>query len=237
MKKASDTSQTLTPDAGNNEKWESPLAPSSADLKKEIKYLPLFLVLTCVYFSEVFLRHAVLAIGDGFDEFYPLMITMSNQFKDFIFPFWNPYMYSGFPLFGSMQAGALYPFTIVLPLIFNPDLAFNLNLMLHYSLAGFFTFLIRDRSAWAYSIDCFWDRLLSYGLSAGAFGSPFYHYLKRLASSPAIFLSTAETKSEHKGCHICSVYHRLTVFCRASPDMFLHIPACDALCHISHVLS
>ena len=110
-------------------------------LKKEIKYLPVFVVLTCVYFSEVFLRRAVLAIGDGFDEFYPLMIMVSNQYEDFIFPFWNPYMFSGFPLLGSMQAGALYPSNIVLPLLFGPDIAFNLNLMIHYALAGFFTFL------------------------------------------------------------------------------------------------
>ena len=111
------------------------------DLKKEIKYLPVFIALTCIYFSEVFLRGAVLAIGDGFDYSYPLMIEISNQYKDITFPFWNPYMFSGFPLFGSMQAGALYPFNIVLPLVFSPTLAFNLNLILHYSLAGFFAFL------------------------------------------------------------------------------------------------
>jgi hypothetical protein len=112
-----------------------------AEIKKEIKYLPVFLLLTCIYFQEVFTADAVLAIGDGFDYFYPMMLTMSRQYKDLIFPFWNPQMFSGFPLFGSMQPGALYPFNIVLPLLFNPAVAFNLNLMLHYSLAGFFTYL------------------------------------------------------------------------------------------------
>jgi hypothetical protein len=110
-------------------------------LKEESRYWVAFLVLTCLYFSEVFLKGAVLAIGDGFDYFYPMMITMSRQYKNFTFPFWNPQMFSGFPLFGSMQPGALYPFNIVLPLLFKPALAFNLNLMFHYSLAGFFTYL------------------------------------------------------------------------------------------------
>jgi len=49
-------------------------------------------------------------------------------------------MFSGFPLFGSMQAGALYPLTSFAA-GFQPTLAFNLNLILHYSLAGFFAFL------------------------------------------------------------------------------------------------
>lgn len=111
------------------------------EIKKEIKYLPVFLALTCLYFSEVFLKGALLAIGDGFDYSYPLMIAISGQYKDLAFPFWNPHIFSGFPLFGEMQTGALYPFNIVLPLLFSPDIAFNLNLMLHYSLAGFFTFL------------------------------------------------------------------------------------------------
>jgi len=141
MGKASRKKQPMPPTASNDEKLEAPLNQSTLNLKKEIRYLPVFLLLTCVYFSEVFLKGAALVIGDGFDEFYPLMITMSNQYKDFTFPFWNPYMYSGFPLFGSMQPGALYPFNMLFPLLFSPTLAFSLNLMLHYALAGFFTFL------------------------------------------------------------------------------------------------
>jgi len=110
-------------------------------LKEEIKYLPVFLILTCIYFHDVLFNGACLIIGDGFDKIYPLMVIISNQYKNFTFPFWNPYMYSGFPLFGSMEAGVLYPFNIVFPLLFKPIMAFDLNLMLHYSLAGFFTFL------------------------------------------------------------------------------------------------
>ena len=111
------------------------------EMKQELKYLLVFLALSCCYFYGVFLRGVVLAIGDGLDYFYPMMIVASTQYKDFMFPFWNPYMYSGFPLFGSMQPGVLYPPNIVLPLLFSPPLAFNLNLMLHYALAGFFAFL------------------------------------------------------------------------------------------------
>lgn len=111
------------------------------EFKKEIKYSTVFVILVCVYFSDVFFKGSLLAIEDGFNYFFPMMITMSRQYKNLTFPFWNPQVFSGFPLFGSMQPGALYPFNIVLPLLFKPVVAFNLNLMLHYSLAGLFTFL------------------------------------------------------------------------------------------------
>ncbi len=40
-----------------------------------------------------------------------------------------------------MTAGALYPVHVVISALPDPILAFNLNFMLHYALAGFFTFL------------------------------------------------------------------------------------------------
>jgi hypothetical protein len=110
-------------------------------IKKEMKYLPFFLVLTSIYFYDVFLKGAVLAIGDGANYLYPLMIVISKQYQNFIFPFWNPYMFSGFPLLASWEPGVLYPLNAVLFLFFKPVLAFNLHIMIHYSLAGFFTFL------------------------------------------------------------------------------------------------
>ena len=110
-----------------------------ADLKKEIKFLPVFMALTCIYFYDVFLNGACLAFGDGFDLSYPMAVTLAEQYRGLTFPFWNPYIYSGFPLFAS--GGALNPVFMVLCLLFKPLTAFNLNLALYYSLAGFFTFL------------------------------------------------------------------------------------------------
>jgi len=110
-----------------------------AELKKEIKFLPVFMALTFIYFYDVFMKGACLAFGDGFDLSYPMAVTLATQYKELTFPFWNPSMYSGFPLFAS--GGTLNPFFILLSLVFSPLTAYNLNLALHYSLAGFFTFL------------------------------------------------------------------------------------------------
>ncbi|MBI5741575.1 MAG: YfhO family protein [Nitrospirae bacterium] len=110
-------------------------------LKREIGYLAVFVALTCLYFNDVFLKSALLTVEDGFQYYYPVMISMTEQYRNFMFPFWNPLEYSGFPMFAAMEAGALYPFNVLLPLLLEPVRAFNLNLMLHFALAGFFTFL------------------------------------------------------------------------------------------------
>jgi len=110
-------------------------------MKKEIRHLPVYLALICVYFYDVFLKGSLLAVEDGIAYHYPMMIAMSEQYRNFIFPFWNPYEYSGFPLMAAIEPGALYPFNIILPLLFDPSLAFNFSIMLHYALAGFFTYL------------------------------------------------------------------------------------------------
>jgi hypothetical protein len=55
-------------------------------------------------------------------------------------PLWNPYLFSGTPFLGSMQAALLYPLNI--PYLFLPiTQAINIDVALHLFLIGFFTFL------------------------------------------------------------------------------------------------
>jgi hypothetical protein len=57
------------------------------------------------------------------------------------FPFWNPYIKCGLPLFATAQPGVLYPLSLIyfiLPL----DLAFNWTIILHFFLAGLFTYML-----------------------------------------------------------------------------------------------
>ena len=64
-----------------------------------------------------------------------------EEIKNFIFPLWNPYYFNGHPLFATLQPGVLYPFSILF--LFLPfDWAFNLNIELHFALAGCFTYLL-----------------------------------------------------------------------------------------------
>jgi len=64
--------------------------------------------------------------------------------KGFQLPFWNPYFYCGQPLLAALQPGVLYPLNLLLILL-PFDLAFNLIIVLHYFLAGVFTYFFIKR--------------------------------------------------------------------------------------------
>ncbi|MBC8283607.1 MAG: YfhO family protein [Nitrospinae bacterium] len=64
-----------------------------------------------------------------------------EEVKNFVFPLWNPYYFSGHPLFATLQPGVLYPSSVLF--LFLPfNWAFNLNIELHFALSGIFTYLL-----------------------------------------------------------------------------------------------
>ena len=64
-----------------------------------------------------------------------------EEVKNLIFPLWNPYYFNGHPLFATLQPGVFYPLSILY--LFLPfNWAFNLNIELHFALAGIFTYLL-----------------------------------------------------------------------------------------------
>ena len=73
--------------------------------------------------------------------FIPPRFLWVKEVKDGVFPLWNPYSYSGQPLFALLQPGVLYPVNVLL-LILPFDLAFNWTVIIHFILAGAFTYLL-----------------------------------------------------------------------------------------------
>ena len=66
-----------------------------------------------------------------------------------IFPFWNPYVFSGLPFFADVQAAVLYPLNLLLTPFASADwlspLLVEYQIILHFVLAGIFMFwLCRD---------------------------------------------------------------------------------------------
>ncbi|MCL5069961.1 MAG: hypothetical protein M1308_03575, partial [Actinobacteria bacterium] len=59
-------------------------------------------------------------------------------------PFWNRYIFSGFPLFANPQASIFYPIVFILDLIFPLTVSYNISISLHYSLFGIFLFFFLD---------------------------------------------------------------------------------------------
>lgn len=110
-------------------------------MKRNAIILLFFILSALIYFHNVFTENRLLAVVDGLNYFYPLMSVVAEQYKSGILPLWNSYMFSGFPLMASSQPGALYPLNIALILLFPAHIAYNLDVVLHIALAGFFTYL------------------------------------------------------------------------------------------------
>jgi hypothetical protein len=66
--------------------------------------------------------------------------------KQGVFPFWNPYVFSGMPFFADVQAAVLYPLNLVLTPFASADwlspLLVEYQIILHIAFAGLFMFLL-----------------------------------------------------------------------------------------------
>jgi len=99
----------------------------------------MYLLFSFSYFSYALFTGQIMANGDSFYYNYPLRLYYSNFIKDGL-SLWLPYQFLGIPFFGSLQTGLLYPLNIIYFIIPAPH-AFNISIIIHYSLAAFFTFL------------------------------------------------------------------------------------------------
>ena len=114
--------------------------------QKILVILGLF-ILTLLYFHDVLTGKVLLVERDLTTFFYPFRFIWVETVRQGHFPFWNPYIKCGVPLFAAIQHGVLYPLSLVyffLPL----DLAFNWTVILHFFLAAAFTYaLMRELGA------------------------------------------------------------------------------------------
>jgi len=109
-------------------------------IKKILVILGLF-VLTLLYFHDVLTGKVLLVERDLTTFFYPFRFIWVETVHQGYFPFWNPYIKCGVPLFASIQPGVLYPFS--LPYLFLPlDLVFNWTIIFHFFLAAVFTYML-----------------------------------------------------------------------------------------------
>jgi hypothetical protein len=86
-------------------------------LKKILVILGLF-VLTLLYFHDVLTGKVLLVERDLATFFYPYRFLWVETVRQGHFPFWNPYLKCGVPLFATIQPGVLYPLS--LPYLFLP---------------------------------------------------------------------------------------------------------------------
>jgi len=110
------------------------------DNKIELLLLFLYLILPIIFFKDIDKLNSVI-MGKGDAEMYsvPFQQLLTDSIKNLDPVLWNNYTFSGFPLLS--QFGFLYPVSALLGLIFPTLLAYNISVLLHYSIAGIFLYL------------------------------------------------------------------------------------------------
>jgi len=114
--------------------------------KLDVAIIIVFIVLPFIFFNDSY-KISTLIFGNGDPNYntLPLWDLIVTSIRNGEFPFWNRYIYSGFPLFANPQSSILYPLLWVLYFIFPLSVAYNISILLHYSLAGIFTYIFLNR--------------------------------------------------------------------------------------------
>ena len=83
-----------------------------------------------------------LIAGDDLIQNYPLRVLSGDLIKSGHLPYWDNYIWSGSPLLGGFNAGALYPGTLLFAFI-SPPLAWSINYAIAYWMgaSGIYFFL------------------------------------------------------------------------------------------------
>ena len=93
------------------------------------------------------IRSALPKISEATSLFYPWHLFWRDEVLAGRLPFWNPFMFGGFPIVAEPQAQTFYP-AHVLALVLAPDTAFTLNFLLHVLLATWLMYrLVRELGA------------------------------------------------------------------------------------------
>lgn len=99
--------------------------------------LPALLVVALVValFLPAVASGHLLAPADGMAIYFPFRAIGFESIRHLAWPFWNPFDFSGTPLFAALQGGFLYPGNWTF-LVLPPVMAMNASVMLAYATAG-----------------------------------------------------------------------------------------------------
>lgn len=102
----------------------------------------LFLILPCLAFPELLFGGQTLYRTDISWIHYPGHIFMANEWLAGRVPLWDPYRQAGAPMLAEPQIGVLYPLRVLFLSPFSPSLELSLFILIHFSLAAFFTYFL-----------------------------------------------------------------------------------------------
>ncbi len=104
---------------------------------------------TLFYYRKILFSNRFLFPWDIADFFYPYLAFVHEELRHFRLPLWDPFVMSGYPIIGDLEAQIFYPINWLFILV-SPfrSLSYKLveaQLILHFFLAGLFMYyLARD---------------------------------------------------------------------------------------------
>ena len=107
--------------------------------KANIIIIFIFLILPFIFFDNTFhLGSVILGRGDIIHALSTKQLSI-EAFKNLEVPLWNRYIFGGHPY---LNLSMFYPISLLFESIFPLTIAYNLEVLIHYSLAGIFMFLL-----------------------------------------------------------------------------------------------
>lgn len=128
----------------SNLKTQSGIDKLNKYLNSDWVYILLLLIFCILIFRELIIGQSWL--HDDFPYvYYPGKFLMAVSLANDIFPYWNPFAFSGTPFFADPQIGILYPLNYVMKYFvsnnsLNPLVVQNI-IVLHFFLASVFAYL------------------------------------------------------------------------------------------------
>ncbi|MGA1840788.1 MAG: YfhO family protein [bacterium] len=119
------------------EKWD---VTWSSGFKNTLIFC-VFLAVCVLYFRDILKGGVLFTERDLSIFFIPPRKLWTDMVKMGKIPLWNPYFSCGQPFFASLQPGVLYPLNLLL-LFFPFDYTFNIIIILHFFMAGCFSYLL-----------------------------------------------------------------------------------------------
>ncbi|MFA5008052.1 MAG: hypothetical protein WC546_02405 [Candidatus Omnitrophota bacterium] len=110
-------------------------------MKKHSGFIIFFASIIFIFLGKLIFMKAAFLQGDYLVQFYPWSQVYSEAIKNFCFPFWTGYVNSGFPLIAEGQIGGFYPLNAILFFMLPLNVAYNYSVILHFILAGIFTYV------------------------------------------------------------------------------------------------
>ena len=118
------------------------------DQKQPFPWKPagFLLGLSVLFYWKILFTNEAMFPWDAADYFYPAFGFVHDQLRHLRLPFWDPYVLSGYPIIGDIQAEIFYPpnwlFVLLSPFSSLPYRLVEIQEILHMAMAGLFLYLL-----------------------------------------------------------------------------------------------